>query len=265
MTVDVRGIRGRACGLLDIAELRRDRVGEAAVEDVRFSDRIGRRGFDRRTRFNVLEHALRKRYACDLLEGDRLCFIIDIGCGDLERDRLAELVLLVIDFLRNNQIGIDRIVARLCAVSDRQHAVLGRDDHIVARRILGSIFQIHHESVAVDHSKRDARECNVIFADQRAAAVCRDAIERQTDDLIVFQIHYLISSDFMQLTVVDLRVAVRNELDLHRPDDQRTVDVLDVVVRRYGDFAVLHDCAARFDPVCIRTGVRLSSVEDNAA
>ena len=59
-------LRGCVCRLLEVAYLRRYRVGEAACEDIRLGDRVGRRGRDRFARANVLKYALRKRYACDL-------------------------------------------------------------------------------------------------------------------------------------------------------------------------------------------------------
>ena len=168
-------IRSCACRLLNVADLCRYRIGEAACKDVCFGDRIGRRRFDRLARFNIFKYTLCKRYTFDLLEGDRLCFIIDIGCGDCERYRIAKLVLLVFDRLRDYQIIVDRRrIIRVRPIRDRQQAILSCDDHVVASRILGSVSEIHHESITVDLCKRDACERDVIFAYQRAAAVCRN-------------------------------------------------------------------------------------------
>ena len=254
-------IRGRACFLRNVTDCRSYRIGEAACEDVVFGDRVCRRSFDRLARCNILEYTLLKRYAFDLREGDRLCFIIDIGCGDRERNGIAKLVCLVFDRLRNYQIIVDRRrIIRIRTVRDRQLTILGIDDHVIARRILGGVIKIHYESVAVDLCKRNACECDIIFAHKRAAAVCRNVVKRQTCDLIAFQILHRVGGDFMQLTVIDLCVAVRNQLDLHRPDDQRAGNIFNLVVA--GCRSDL--CIARNDLSFICACIRLFAVQGDA-
>ena len=64
----------------------------------------------------------------------------------------------------------------------------------------------------------------------------------------------------MQHTVIDLRVTVSDQFDLHRPDDQRTCDIFDVVV--VGCFTDLR--VARDDLVRVLAGVRLVAVQGDA-
>ena len=97
----------------EVADRCGHRVGEAALQDIRFRNGVRRGGADGLAGADLFECALCQSDAFDLSQRDGLCFRIDVRRRDIECDGLAQFVLLtalICVGLGNDQRGIDRIV-----------------------------------------------------------------------------------------------------------------------------------------------------------
>ena len=172
MTVLVLDLTSRnriGCGLFDITDFCGHGVHKLPIEDVCFSDCIRCGGLNGLTGSNIFKLALLKGHAFDLCEGDRPCFVIDVGSSDGEGDFISELKLAFLMALAHDQIIVDRTTANASVIGDRQRAfdlcdiVVARlrtlvqrigkgvralaDQCLAARHIIGCAFATH-EAVA---------------------------------------------------------------------------------------------------------------------
>ena len=108
VTVLVLGVH--LIGVLErfaVAERRRNVVGKATRQNVRFRDGIGRSGGHCIAGSHVLEYGLADGHTLLLGDGDSLGLIVDVCHRDGEGHRVAQAILPVIVGLGDNLVGVN--------------------------------------------------------------------------------------------------------------------------------------------------------------
>ena len=136
LAVDIGGVDGVVGGLGDLANLGGHGVLEAASQDVGLGDGVLSRGLDGLACRDVLERGLGERDALNLGESDGLRLVVDVRSRDVEGDGVAKLKLVALVGLGNDEVVVNRILARVGAIGHGQRAKDGLDGVVAVLRAL---------------------------------------------------------------------------------------------------------------------------------